>query len=73
MATDAHGSPRHARSLRADMKALLQVSFAMIVLAFSVAVLFCALLGDILRLHSCDVLLDFVLRTFAWVRSALGR
>jgi hypothetical protein len=47
------------------------VASAILVLGFSLSVLFCARLGDILRLPSCDSLLAFVVRSWYWIRQTI--
>jgi hypothetical protein len=54
------------------MKAFLQIVVAVLFMAFGASVLFCALLGDILRLNSCDVLLIFLIRNWLALRSWVG-
>jgi hypothetical protein len=55
-----------------DLKAFLQIVLAVIIMAFGASVLFCALLGDILRLNSCDTLLIFVIRSWLSIRQLIG-
>jgi hypothetical protein len=54
------------------MKAFFQIVVALVLLAFGTSLLFCTLLGDVLRLHSCDVLLIFVLRSWLDLRAWIG-
>ena len=54
------------------MKALLQVAIAVVIFGFSTAVFFCLLLGEVLRLASCDTLLALVFRAMSWLRGLLN-